>query len=452
VSAARAREVARVILTEVRVRGSWAHETAQARIASEKLDARDAALATRLAYGAIASAGTLDEVLDRFLKRPSAVEPKVRDALRIAAYEALFARTPEHVVVSEGVELVKSVAPRAAALANAVLRRLVEGRAEFPWGDPANDPSALARLTGHPAWMVELAVRALGDTAAREMLEADNSAAPLYLALNPFAASEEQALARIREDGAEPEMCSLPGCVRAGEPGAAVRGGALREGLAVVCDAAAQAAVALADPRAGQRVVEIGAGRGTKSLLLQAAALRSGDTAEIVAVDVYDFKVELLEKRMQELHVPGVTGVVADARNEEALAHATSGKCDIVFVDAPCTGLGTLRRHPDKRWRLRPEEVGSAAALGAELLASSATLVRPGGVVVYSTCTIAAEENEAVVSGFLGTDAGSEFGIESACGRLPEDWDRFLTSEGFLRSWPTAGGPDGHFAARLVKR
>lgn len=449
-SASPAREVARAVLTEVRTRDAWAHETTTVKIREAGLDQRDSAFATRLAYGTLNSLGTLDEAIARVAQRASRIEPKVADALRVSAYEALFTDTPERVVVSQGVDLVRSVSPRAAGFANAVLRRLTEARSEFPWGDPAEDNAALARQTAHPLWIAELAMRSLGDEAAREMLAADNLPAPLFLAPNPFLADDDSAMGALSSDGAEPRLCDLPGCVEAGVPGAAVRGQALASGLVIAADAGAQAAVILAHPKPDTLVVEIGAGRGTKSLLLQAAAGRAGGVARVLGVDVHVFKSELFAKRMSALRVPSAVSVVADATDPDALAAAVGGTPDVVFVDAPCSGLGTLRRHPDKRWRVQPEEIESLAVLGASLLEASASLVRSGGVVVYSTCTVSLAENEAVIEAFLASPIGAAFRLEHAAGFLPDSWSRFITPEGYLKSWPTEAGPDGHFAARLV--
>jgi 16S rRNA (cytosine967-C5)-methyltransferase len=125
---------------------------------------------------------------------------------------------------------------------------------------------------------------------------------------------------------------------------------------------------------------------------------------------------------------------------------------DAAFVDAPCSGLGTLRRHPEKRWRIAPSDLTDLGVLGLELLASAASLVRPGGIVVYSTCTVARKENAEVVESFLANELGKEFHIESLDEAVPGEWRRFVTAEGYFSSFPVSGGPDGHFAARLVRR
>jgi 16S rRNA (cytosine967-C5)-methyltransferase len=283
-------------------------------------------------------------------------------------------------------------------------------------------------------------------------MAADNTPAPLYLAANTFAGSIESAREGLRADGALPRPGPLPGCIEVGDPGAAVRGQSLLKGLVVAVDACAQLVVALVRPRPGTRVVEVGAGRGTKTLLLQAAAVAAGGPVELVAVDSHEFKAQLLTERLSRYGVPGVRVLVGDATDFSAVDGAPeAGTVDVVLVDAPCSGLGTLRRHPEKRWRVEPADIESLASLGSKLLAEAAHLVRRGGFVVYSTCTVADKENAAVVRAFLDSEAGSGFLVDSVAAQVPEAWRQFVTEEGFFRSLPSVDGPDGHFAARLVR-
>jgi len=416
-----------------------------------KLTGEDASFATRLSYGAIQTEGTLDEAIDRHLggKR---IEPRVRDALRVSAYELLYLSTEQRAAVHQGVELVRSTRKQAAGLGNAVLRRIAEDSASFPWGDPDTDTAALARLYGHPAWLVEMWIAELGRETAAAIMAADNEPAPLFLAENPFAATQETIQATLAADGADAHTCGLPGCYVARDAGAAVRGGALADGMVIAADAAAQFVTGLVLAREGMTIVEVGAGRGTKTLLMQAAAVRHGGPATIYAVDVHEFKSKLLAERLNRFGVPGVQALTGDATSFESVEGAPeAGSVDVVLVDAPCSGLGTLRRHPEKRWRVTPSDLESLATLGSRLLQAAALLVRPGGFVVYSTCTLADVENARVVEGFLGSELGSSFRIDSFVDEVPAEWRRFVTPEGYFRSVPEVHGPDGHFAVRLVR-
>ncbi len=230
-SASPARRVAREVVTRVRERSAYAHELMDSALRNAALSPADTALATRLAYGTIQAEGTLLEVLDRYLggKR---VEPRISDALRVSAYEILFMRSETRAAVHQGVELVREVRKQAAGLANAVLRRLAEDAPGFPWGDPARDVNALARLHAHPVWLAEMLIEELGREAAEQVMAADNTPAPLYLAANRFVGSAESAreVLRVGRGSSPPRRASRVhrgrrrGCGRAGA-GAPTRSG-----------------------------------------------------------------------------------------------------------------------------------------------------------------------------------------------------------------------------------
>lgn len=446
-----ARQLAREAVTRVRERSAYAHETVSTLLLAADLDRRDAAFASRLAFGTIACRGTLDQAVALHLSRPEGTEPRVLDCLAASAYELLFMRTPTRAAVSEGVELVKSVQPRAAGLANAVLRRVAERAADFPWGDPDTDLDALARLHGHPEWLARLLVEELGRDTASAVMAANNEPAPLFLSLLPFRGPEDDVLAELAADGADPAATPLASCVIAGQPGAAVTSRAVTTGRALVADAGAQLASVCVPVAHGSRIVELGAGRGTKSLLMAAGAARKGMSAEITAVDLHGFKLQKLSEAVERTGAPRIHTVVADATDPSADGLPGAGTADAVLVDAPCSGLGTLRRHPDRRWRARPDEIETLAELGARLLETAAVLVKPGGFVVYSTCTIARRENEDVADGFLGSREGSSFRVDDLSAQVPEEWRRFVDGLGRFRSLPEPGGPDGHFIARFIR-
>lgn len=441
------------VVARVRERGAYAHETLDTVLKARGLDARDAAFATRLAYGTIAARGTLDEAVARFVTQPSSLEPAVADALAVAAYELLYARTPVRAAVSQGVELVRGVRPRAAGMANAVLRRLAESRDDFPWGDPATDIESLARLHAHPVWLARLWVEELGWDTAAALMAANNEPAPLYLAHLPFSSEFDAVMAELEAAGAQPQPCAVEGCIVVGRPSAALSSGPVRRKEALVVDQAAQLTARCVLSDGPEKIVELGAGRGTKSILMAGHGIRHGGAApHVVAVDTHDFKLDVLMRTALTAQATGITTVVADATRldlgtVEGIPEA--GSVDAVLVDAPCSGMGTLRRHPDRRWRATPGEIEALASIGSLLLASAARLVKPGGFVVYSTCTVVRAENERVIESFLSSEAGSGFSVVGLSGLIEGDLGRFVTPEGYFRSLPEVGGPDGHFIARL---
>lgn len=444
------RTLARTVVTRVRERSAYAHETLDALLRRNPLPGRDAAFATRLAYGATAHRGTLEEVVANVSDPGTVLPDLVLDCLVTATYEILHLSTPARAAVSEGVELVRDVQPRAAGLANAVLRRVAAKAPEFPFGDPSSDLDALARAHGHPHWMVRLFAEERGHATAREIVAANDEPAPL------FTVSLHEPEAVGGGDDAwwttGPSACPLPGCRVARDPAAVRDLPALATREVLVMDAGAQFAARCVPLSAGGTVVEIGAGRGGKTLLMAARARAGGIDTSFVAVDLHAHKLEALERDAARLGLP-VSTLAADAAAPGALQGAPGcASVTSVLVDAPCSGLGTLRRHPDRRWRARPADMESVAALGERMLHTAASLVPPGGFVVYSTCTITRRENDDVVDGFLSSAQGAAFVTDRLDDDVPPEWRSFVTPEGWFQSLPTLGGPDGHFVARLRRR
>lgn len=447
-----ARKLALEVVSRVTVDEAWAPQVLDAALRARKLDDREASFATRLAYGTVEMLAPIDEAILSLAQRPGRIRPRVMNALRVAAYELLWLDTPAAVAVDQGVEMVRSRDQHAAGFANALLRRLAERAPTFPWGDPATDFAALARLTGFPSATAEYLAEQLGEEAVRAFMRSSALPAPLYLALNPFLGDSGESFAALEGVHAEPELCEPEGCVRCGAPRPALASEVVSTGAALVCDASAQLVATLPAAVGGGHVVDIGAGRGTKSALIAAAPMRAGSAVKVTAIDVHEWKVETLRARMLELRIPGVDAVVADASDPEALASVVPAPADVVLVDAPCSGTGTLRRHPEKRWRFSPSAVPSLTELQSRLLLASARLVRSGGFVVYSTCSVLPAENMGVVRSFLGSEAGSPFEIADVSEYVAEGFRRFVTAEGCFQSIPEPDGPDGHFAVLLRRR
>ena len=442
-----ARALALKALVEIRSRDAWAHSVLDNMLRDSDLSTSDRALATRLVYGTVQTMGTLDEALNRFIPRPGGVQPPVRDAMRVAAWELLFGEADRHAAVHQGVEAVARSAPYAKGFANAVLRKLADASSTFPWGDPATDDVALARAYGHPDWLVTKLLEEHDRDVVTGILAANNSAAPLYVAHNPFKGEFRALMDSLEQDGAAPQVAPVEGSILCGNAARAVRGEAVADGRCLVVDAAAQFIARLASTNNEGMVVDLAAGRGSKTALIQAA---SGGTAPLLAVDVHEFKTAILQKRMGELGVPHVSVVTADATDADALLEVMGGPiADTVLIDAPCSGLGALRRTPEKRWTIEPDVLGSLAALGSNFLLTAARLVRPGGVVVYSTCTILGIENRDVVGGVLDSEEDSRFQRAALAESVPEAWKSFVGEDGDFQSLPAEGGPDGHYAAVL---
>jgi len=357
---------------------------------------RDAALATELTYGTLRRRGTLDAVLAAAADRPvERIDPPARDALRLGAYQALFTRIPAHAAVASTVDLVRRVHPPATGFANAVLRRVAD-RSLDEWiaeVAPAatDDPVGhLAVVHSHPAWIVRAFAEALGEdlsgggagSQTARALAADNEPAPVHLCARP---GRVDAVTLADEVGGSPGVFSpyavyLPG----GAPG---RVRAIADGRAHVQDEGSQlvtAALAAAAVSGGpaERWLDMCAGPGGKAALL--GALAAQQAATVTAVEVAEHRARLVAEAVSGLPVRVVR---ADAREVGPGEEIPPAAFDRVLVDAPCTGLGALRRRPEARWRRTPADLPALTRLQRELLVAAIAAVRPGGVVAYVVCS-----------------------------------------------------------------
>ena len=447
-SASPARQAALRVTSIVRERDAFAQELIHKYIDSSRMSREDRAFATRLTLGVVSSYGTLDDVINRCLDRVSDINDDVRDALRISTYEIIFLKKEPHAAVSQGVELVKTIAPKASGLANAVLRRIADKAHKFPFGDPRTDIEAFARLHAFPEWLAKRALLDLGPEATRDYLAGSNEPAPLFVAINAAKADEAEVVETIVAAHGDPVAVSvngedIPGCYCLSE-GRVLFDGRVRHmiqtGQLLVSDASSQqiARLVLTEEKPAS-LLEVGAGRGTKTVLIQSDAQRryGSQIDEYVTVDNLEFKTNITAERAEEYGIHVSESITGDAT---ALDDVVGERAfDVVFIDAPCSGLGTLRRHPEIRWRLNPEKIDEFAKTGLALLKSASTHVTPGGSIVFSTCTITRAENIDVVKAFLASDEGASFAL-APIGGAP-----------CFNPALKPGSPDAHFAVRLVK-
>jgi 16S rRNA (cytosine967-C5)-methyltransferase len=399
------------------------------------LEGRDHAWVLELAYGTLRLRGRLDHLLQALVRGGiEALEPDVLDILRLGAYQITeMGGVPGYAAISQSVDLARIAgAPRAAGLVNGVLRALQRRGRDIRFPELARDPVGhLSSWGSHPRWLVERWVERWGAAAAARLVEADNRRPELFL--RPLGLDVAGAVRRLAEAGLDAEPVAFaPDSVRLGEGVGVARALALVP--AVVQDPAAALVVRYAAVPEGGTVLDVCAAPGGKALGLAARA------GYVAAADV-SFR-RSLRIRDNAARVGGqdrVGLVVADAR------HPPFRPADAVLLDAPCTGTGTFRRHPDGRWRLDPAQLRQLVQLQSALLDAAVALVRPGGVLVYSTCSLEPEENELQVRGFLERHPGF---VIDAPGEVVEP-ELLSTPERFLYVLPQNQGVDGSFAARL---
>lgn len=368
------------------------------------LGGRDRAQAQRLAYGSVQRRGTSDVAIERLAGRSTRLlDPPVLAALRLGLYELLFAdATPDHAAVDQAVELVKAAgAAHASGLVNAVLRRAVRERAQLVASLLEDDstPAAAAVADSAPQWLAEMWWRELGPEVARTTLAACNRRAEVAMRVNPLRAEREAMLARLTAAGVEARLPEADWPLAAREM-IAIEG---RMGEAVPVAIAAgeltpqsrgsAAVVELLDPQEGDHVLDLCAGPGIKTGQI---AERMGDRGEVISVELDPSRAGEVAAQSTRLGLRSISVIEADGRET-----GFGPMFDRVLLDAPCSDLGTLASRPDARWRKSPKTIERLTEVQDELLRNAAATLRPGGTLVYSTCTISRRENEERISGLL---------------------------------------------------
>jgi 16S rRNA (cytosine967-C5)-methyltransferase len=350
------------------------------------LDARDRAFVTDLVYGTLRQQRALDYLVGLAADRPvEDLDPATRVALRLGAYQ-LTRSVPAHAAVGETV----TVTPRRArGYVNAVLRALAATGPQWPWPQ-GEDAGALAVRLSYPDWIVEELVAQYGPADARASLEVGNEPPPVALRVNTRRATVETAADELRAGGIEVSRGNLVDqTLLARGIGDPARLAAVAEGRVTPQDEASQAVVGILDPQPGETVVDAAAAPGGKAT---AIAERVEEDGRVVACDLHPGRIRLVASARDRLGLGRVFPVVADSRS----LPLRRGCADRALVDAPCSGLGVLRRRAELRWRIRPGDLPGLVELQRGLLRGAAEAVRPGGVVVYSVCTLTGDETTGV--------------------------------------------------------
>lgn len=441
------RAIALEILQRVEATDAYAALLLDARLGRSRLVGPDRALVTELVYGILRWQGKLDWILAKVLdRRLDTLDSPVRHLLRLGAYQlCCLTRIPEFAAVDEAVSLARRAGgARHASYVNAVLRAVVRRRGT-PEPDPASDPLRYWETAGsHPRWLVERWMARLGLEQASRLMAANNTVPPVTVVENTLkarGAEVRNALVKAVPEVAEGRW--VPGALHLRGAGSVGNLPGFAEGWFTPMDEAGVFPVLALDLQPGDRVLDACAGGGGKSGLI---AARIGSRGEVVALDSSPRALRRLEAARARLGLATVTPRLGDARTA---GREWPGRFSRVLLDAPCTGLGTIRRRPEIKWRRRPEDLSRATTLQRELLAGVAGAVATGGLLVYSTCSLEPEETDAVVADFLA--GHPSFQVEDPGPALRELGD-LVDGEGALRSWPHRHGTDGFFVVRFRRR
>jgi len=431
-----AREAALEALTRCRRDGSWSGAAIDTAIRQYALDRRDAALAARLCLGVLQNESLCDYYIGCYCA--SKLEPPVRDILRLGVYQLLFLdRIPARAAVSETVELCRyKKLTRAAGLVNAVLRRVAENRESLPEVPGKGSARYLAIRYSHPRWLCEKLTELLGYHFAEAFLQKNNEPPALCIQVNTLKTSVGDYGALLNEAGIPYRLCKPDGCIEL-EKGIAAELPGFEEGLFYVQDRAARMAVEIAAPAPGMKVLDACSCPGGKSF---AAAIKMEDRGSILSCDIHEKKLRLLEAGAERLGLGCVDTRAMDARVFDPKLEQAF---DLVIADVPCSGLGVIAKKPEIRAK-DPQSLRDLPEIQSAILENLSRYVKPGGALLYSTCTILPEENEGPVTAFLQSHPEYE--------AAPFTLDGVEIESGMYTFWPMVDNTDGFFAAKLRRK
>jgi 16S rRNA (cytosine967-C5)-methyltransferase len=442
------RQLASEILLKVEVRKAYADILLDQALKTRTLDDRDRALLTELTYGTLRWRGNIDGQLSRYLRQSLAkTDPLIRNLLRLSVYQLLFLdKIPDYAAVNEAVELAKiHGGGKTAGFVNAVLRNFLRQQAGTNQV-ALDDPSAkvLAVTYSHPEWLVTRWLNEFGAESAKALMRANNERAPLVLRVNLLKGTREKLLDRFLAAGidANATAWSPQGIALLSGPTVDKLPG-FADGLFQVQGEASQLVTYLLSPLPGERLLDACAAPGGKCAHI---AEMMQDRGELIAVDPSARGVAKIHENLSRLEHGLVQVVQTDA--SEGFPEPLRQPYDRILVDAPCSGLGTLRTHPEIKWHRHENDIRRLSRLQAKILRRVAGYLKPNGVLLYATCSLTREENEDLVEAFLAQD--KEFELDDAARYLPEPATHMVRDRFFL-ALPQRDNTDGFFAARMRK-
>ena len=407
------------------------------------LPANDAALATEIAYGVLRWKIRLDHTIDLFASiKAKKLEHRVLNALRIGVYQLLFLdRVPPSAAINESVKLLRKDGARKSGFVNAVLRRIDSERARIALPDSGGPEKRISIAWSHPEWIVKRWVERYGEEEAEALCRANQEVPPKVVRVNTLAVTREKLLEEFSISGREAHAGKYSPFAVEAKAGAPLDAFDARY---YIQDEASQLVSLLVSPSPGSSVLDACSAPGGKTTHM---AQLMGNRGSILALDKYASRLETVEKSAARLGVKIIKTREADAA--APFTFAEEGSFDYILTDAPCSGLGVVRRSPDIKYRRRAEDIRGLALEQGALLDNLARYLKRGGILVYSTCTFEPEETIDAVEGFLGRNRG--YALEDAASVLPEGCAGLVDEKGFFRSFPHRHGMDGFFGARIRK-
>lgn len=445
-----ARELAMELLTRVEKEKAYSNLLLNKMLRQSGLDRLDAAFATELVYGTIQHKLTIDYYLGRFVSKGMAkLEPWVRNLLRLSFYQLYYLdRVPAHAAINEAVQLAKNKGHKGiSGMVNGVLRNVERQKETLQIPDSLDPVRQLSLRHSHPEWLAARWIRQYGDTVAEDICRANNEVPHVSVRVNTRKLTRDQLVADMRKQGIDATASPLaPAGVIVRQAGNMADSVWYERGEITIQDESSMLVAEAVDPLPGMSVLDCCAAPGGKTTHL---AEKMNNEGTVIACDIHEHKETLIRKQAARLGHSSIETVAADARRLSE--HFAKGTFDRILLDAPCSGLGVIRRKPDLKWAKEEQEIASVSRVQAELLEAVHELLKPGGILVYSTCTIEYEENEGQIRRFL--ERHKEFSLTGFPVQLSSVEAAVRKEDsGMLQILPQHFNSDGFFICRLQKK
>ncbi|MCX7711935.1 MAG: 16S rRNA (cytosine(967)-C(5))-methyltransferase RsmB [Clostridia bacterium] len=443
------REVALKILFDINEKGAYSNISINKYLEGYELKEIDRAFITELVYGTAKWKLTIDWIISQFSSiKIRKISPWILNILRLGTYQILYTdKVPESAACNESVKLSKKYGHAASSgFVNGVLRGIARNRDKIKYPDRKNDfENYLSVRYSHPLWMVKEWVARFGGEFTESLLESNNSVPEFIVRVNTVKTSKQSLIERLTAEGIEAENGRyVEEAVTFKNPSSIAKMNTFKEGLFQVQDESSMLVGKVLDPKPGEVVLDVCSAPGGKATHI---AQLMGNRGKVIARDIHEHKIKIIHEAAARL---GLDIVDAELFDATVLDEKWVGKADRVLVDAPCTGLGILRRKPDIKWARNIEDRTEITALQKKILDIASKYVKPGGVLVYSTCTIESEENEEIVKDFLGNN--KDFESSDFSDLLPEVLCKPTAAQGMIQFYPNTDKIDGFFISKIKRK
>jgi len=442
------RETALKILYDIDQKRAYSNIAVNKYLEGSELRDVDRAFVTDLVYGTVKWKLTIDWIIGQFSSvKIRKISPWILNILRMGIYQLLYMdRVPESAACNESVNLSKRYGHRASSgYVNAVLRNVARNREKIKYPDKEKELLGYLSIKySHPEWLVEKWLKLYGNEFTESLLAGNNEVPDFTVRVNTLKISREQLLEELRQEGIEAdEGTYLKEAVVIKNPSSVSRLETFKKGHFQVQDESSMLVSRILDPQPGELIMDVCSAPGGKATHI---AELMNDKGAVIARDIHEHKVKLIEEAVERL---GLSIVKAEIFDASVTDHRYLRKADRVLIDAPCTGFGIIRKKPDIKWARNLEDMDEITGLQSKIIRSSSAYVKPGGVLVYSTCTINPRENEGIVEDFIRSN--SDFELEDISMMLPEKLQRAEASKGWMQLYPNKDGTDGFFIARMKR-